>query len=440
MQTINHAHKNYTFDNNTVLQKEDAIKLDENDPIAHAIPLFDIPKNTVYLDGNSLGPLPNSAKKMAVDVVENQWGKDLITSWNKHEWINLPTVVGNRIAPLIGADEGQVVSCDSISVNLFKLLACALQLNTKKAPSGKAKRNKVLSQQDNFPTDLYMVEGLQQLVGAQHCSLLTCKEDEIVNVLQEQGQEISVLLLTHVNFRSGKIHDMQQITKLAHDKGILVIWDLAHSAGAVPVQLDHWNVDFAVGCGYKYLNGGPGAPAFIYAAKKHIPELEQPLTGWMGHAKPFTFDPNYAPDMGIKKFLSGTPSVISMAVLNAALDVFDHVDIGQIREKSVAMTCFFQRLVEQSDALNSLTLASPESAEHRGAQLAYKHENAYALCQALISEGVIADFRAPDIIRFGFSPTFLSFSQLYDSVEKLSVIIQTEKFKDDQFNQKQAVT
>ena len=415
------------------LNKSHALELDKHDPIAHLIKQFEIPANTIYLDGNSLGPLPISAKKAAIDVVEKQWGQDLITSWNKHAWIDLPVTVGDKIAPLIGADKGQVICCDSISVNLFKLLACTLQLNG-------SERHIVLSQQDNFPTDLYMVEGMQQMLGAQQCSLLTCDADELEKVITEKGGEISVLMLTHVNFRSGKIHDMQKLTQLAHKQGIVVIWDLAHSAGAVPVELDNCNVDFAVGCGYKYLNGGPGAPAFIYAAKRHIAKLKQPLTGWMGHANPFTFDPSYTPDMGIKKFLSGTPSVISMAVLSAALDLFEQVNMTQIREKSVAMTRFYQQLIAQAQSLSQLVMASPNKASIRGSQLAYKHPHAYALCQALIAHGVIADFRAPDILRFGFSPSFLSFEQLFDSVEKLKVIVESEQYKEPEFNRRNAVT
>lgn len=433
MSIMNSSQAPYILPKNISLQESHAVDLDKNDPIAQAQLLFEIPEGIIYLDGNSLGPLPICAKKMATEVVEKQWGQDLITSWNKHAWIDLPISVGNKIAPLIGAEVGQVICCDSISVNLFKVLASALQMNG-------ATRNKVLSQKDNFPTDLYMVEGLERLLGAQKCRLMTCDAEQIASVLEQQGHQIAVLMLTHVNFRSGEIHDMQKLTQLAHEQGVLVIWDLAHSSGAVPVELDQCKVDFAVGCGYKYLNGGPGAPAFIYAAKRHIASLQQPLTGWMGHANPFTFDPGYSADAGIKKFLSGTPSVISMSVLNAALSLFEQVNILQIRGKSVAMTNFFQRLVAQSDALSDLTLASPESSDNRGSQLAYQHPSAYALCQALISEGVIADFRAPDIIRFGFSPTFLSFQQLFVSIEKLKLIMQSEKYKAAEFNQKQAVT
>lgn len=423
----------YALPKTGMLTQADAKQLDDNDPISFLIDMFDIPETTIYLDGNSLGPLPISAKKMAVDVVEQQWGQDLITSWNKHAWIDLPCIVGDKIAPLIGAQKGQVICCDSISVNLFKLLASALQLNG-------PERNIVLSQNDNFPTDLYMVQGLEQLLGQNNCQLLSCDAADIRSQLIEHGATISVLMLTHVNFRSGEIHDMQALTQLAHDHGVLVIWDLAHSAGAVPVALDECQVDFAVGCGYKYLNGGPGAPAFIYAAEKHLKALRQPLTGWMGHANPFTFDPDYSPAPGIKKFLSGTPSVISMSVLSAALDLFEHVTMSQLRDKSLAMTTFFQHVMAQSPELSSLMLASPKDAHTRGSQLAFTHPQAYALCQALISVGVIADFRAPDILRFGFSVSFLSFEQLYISIEKLKHIVVNEQHLLPEFNRKQAVT
>ena len=464
----------YAFPSDTVLHLSHARNLDRHDPISHLIDLFEIPLEVIYLDGNSLGPLPISAKKAAIDVVETQWGQDLITSWNKHAWIDLPSIVGDKIAPLVGAAKGQVICCDSISVNLFKLLASALQLNAggnahdtssdgsvadigsglslsdnesadqpsliHKSQAHKSVRNIVLSQKDNFPTDLYMVEGLAQMLGAQQCRLVTCAADELETQLKQHGHEIAVLMLTHVNFRSGFIHDMQKLTTLAHEYGVLVIWDLAHSAGAVPVELDKCEVDFAVGCGYKYLNGGPGAPAFIYVAQKHIAHIQQPLTGWMGHVNPFTFDPNYTADAGIKKFLSGTPSVISMAVLSAALDMFEQVNMLELRAKSVAMTCFFQGLLAQTPALTELVLASPVTSENRGSQLAYTHPQAYALCQALISHGVIADFRAPDILRFGFSVSFLSFEQLFKSVQILQSIIETKQYKQPQFNKKQAVT
>ena len=420
-----------------------ALARDQQDPIADLKEHYELPEDIIYLDGNSLGALPKVAKQRALEVVETQWGRDLITSWNKHAWIDLPTNVGARIAPLIGARQdiqndpssAQVICCDSISVNLFKLLCAALSLN-----GNDGKRTKILSQRDNFPTDLYTVEGLQALIGEGKCELVLCEENEIEDKITELGDSLVTVMLTHVNFRSGYIHDLPKITELAHQNGALVIWDLAHSAGVLPVNVDEHKVDFAVGCGYKYLNGGPGAPAFIYAAKRHHQKLQQPLSGWMGHAKPFDFAVEYQADAGIKQFLSGTPSVISMSVLDAALSVFDNVSIQQIRDKSMALTAFFQQAVEEADELSELTFASPASPEQRGSQLAYTHHKAYALCQALIAKGIVADFRAPDIIRFGFSPTYLSFQDIFQSVETLKEVIREKTYELPEFNRKQAVT
>lgn len=420
-----------------------ALAKDQQDPIAHLRELYELPEDTIYLDGNSLGALPKAAKQRALEVVETQWGRDLITSWNKHAWIDLPIKVGDRIAHLIGAKQdiendpnsAQVICCDSISVNLFKLLCACLSLN-----SEDGKRTKILSQRDNFPTDLYTVEGLQALVGSSKCELVLCEEGEIEQKIAELGDSLITVMLTHVNFRSGYIHNLPKITQLAHQNGALVIWDLAHSAGALPVNLDEHKVDFAVGCGYKYLNGGPGAPAFVYAAKRHHAKLQQPLSGWMGHAKPFDFAVEYQADSGIKQFLSGTPSVISMSVLDAALSVFDEVNIQQIRDKSMALTSFFQQAVEKAEELNDLLFVSPMLPEQRGSQLAYTHDKAYALCQALISKGIVADFRAPNIIRFGFSPTYLSFQDIFRSVETLRQVMRDKTYDLPEFNRKQAVT
>ena len=403
--------------------------LDGADPLRHKRAEFTLPANTVYLDGNSLGPLPNAARKRAEVVVQQQWGDDLITSWNKHGWIELPQAVGEKIAPLIGAAPGQVICCDSISVNLFKLLAAALKLRPQRA--------KVLSQSDNFPTDLYVAQGLQQLVGEGRCELLTATETDLEFALDDS---IAVLLLTQVNFRSGRAHDIQRLTRKAQDQGALVIWDLAHSAGVMPLELDAWHVDFAIGCGYKYLNGGPGAPAFVYAAERHHAALEQPLAGWMGHASPFEFLPAYAAATGMRQFLSGTPSVISMSVLDAALDVYRDVDILRARSKSLDLADYFAARVMASPSLASLKLITPLDHANRGAQLAYSHPQAYAICQALISVGVIAVVRAPDIIRFGFSPLFLCFQDVETAVCKLEAVLVSALHKKSMFSQRKEVT
>lgn len=402
---------------------DEIITLDKADPLAKKRLEFDLPADTIYLDGNSLGALPKSVKSRVAEVISQQWGNDLIKSWNSHNWIDLPIQVGEKIAPIIGAAQGQVICCDSISVNLFKLLCSALKLNSK--------RTVVVSTKDNFPTDLYMVQGLSDLLGAGSCQLEMVEEQ---NIQQNLTESVAVLLLTQVNFRTGMLLDMKKLTQLAHDKGILVIWDLAHSAGALPVELDNSRVDFAVGCGYKYLNGGPGSPAFLYVAKRHQVTVKQPLCGWMGHAKPFAFDPNYAPSPDINQFQCGTPSVISMSALDAALDVWQDVDMLQIRTKSETLANTFIELIKMNPCLHELILRSPDVTQLRGSQLAFSHNAAFAICQALIEKGVIADFRAPNILRFGFTPLYTSFEDIWRAVAILVNIVKSEQYKEPRFN------
>lgn len=404
-------------------------QLDRLDPLAACREQFALPENTIYLDGNSLGALPKASAARVHEVVSHQWGNDLISAWNKHSWIELPLTVGDKIAPLLGAAAGQVVVTDSISVNLYKLLVTALNMQ----PG----RNTVVSEQGNFPTDLYMVQGIEALLGEQRCKLNSVPTDELGKVLND---DVAVLMLTHINFRSGRIHDMQRLTRLAQDKGILVIWDLAHSAGAVPLELDACNVDFAVGCGYKYLNGGPGAPAFIYAASRHHAQVKQPLSGWMGHANPFAFSDNYEPAAGIRQFLTGTPSIIAMAALDAALDVFADVDMQAVRNKSIELTELFLSLKKDHACLFDLTLQSPADSAVRGSQLSFSHPDAYAICQALIAHGVIPDFRAPDIVRFGFTPLYLRYSDVAQAIDVLAMIMDKALYKDSKYNQRATVT
>ena len=406
------------------LQQRDAV-----DPLAAKRCLFHLPDNTLYLDGNSLGAMPKAASQRAGDVVNQQWADDLITSWNRHHWIDLPLSVGDKIGRLIGAAPGQVVCCDSTSVNLFKVLCAALSLQPN--------RHTVLSVNGNFPTDLYMVEGLSQLTGTQRCQLKLVDDAELEAAINE---EVAVLMLTQVDFRSGRLFDMAKLTRLAQDKGALVIWDLAHSAGALPLELDKCQVDFAVGCGYKYLNGGPGAPAFIYAAKRHHHALLQPLSGWMGHKSPFSFALQYQKASGIAQFLTGTPPVISMSVLDAALDIFAEVDMQLLRQKSLALTDCFQQLVDQHDCLQGLHRLTPLNGAERGSQLAYRHPQAYALCQALIKQGVIADFRAPDILRLGFTPLYIRYIDIWTAVEILADVVRSGEYLKAEYQVKQKVT
>ena len=410
--------------NNSVI-----VDMDASDPLANKRAEFRIPAGRIYLNGNSLGPLTLAARARAQETIDQQWGQDMIASWNRHHWIDLPLTTGAKIAALMGAAPSQVVCCDSVSINLFKLLSCALQLQSD--------RSTVLSQRDNFPTDLYIVEGLSHLLGKSHCALRLEDADSLERALDARP---AVLLLSQVNFRSAELHDIQKLTQAAHEKGTLVIWDLSHSVGVLPLELDQWQVDFAVGCGYKYLNGGPGAPAFLYVAERHLAHISQPLSGWMGHRAPFDFQPSYDACEGIGQFLCGTPPIISMSVLDSALDVFSDVSLAQLRAKSVQLGELFLSLVGQNDSLTDLQLQSPVNAAKRGSQLAFAHPSAYAIGQALGAAGVVADFRSPNILRFGFSPLFLSFADVWESIQILAAILDDERYKDPAFNQRLKVS
>ena len=411
------------------MNTENIRELDRLDPLGGKRDLFVLPENLVYLDGNSLGALPAAAQKRTADIVQQQWGQDLVTSWNAHAWIDLPVTVGEKIAPLLGAATGQVICCDSISVNLFKLLAAALKM--------RKDRRVVLSQSDNFPADLYIAEGLRGIGAGGAVDPKLVEDDGIADALDDS---VAVLMLTHVNYKSGKIHDMQRLTRLAHEKGVLVIWDLAHSAGAVPLALDDCGVDFAVGCGYKYLNGGPGSPAFIYAAMRHHDSIRQPLSGWMGHAAPFAFDREYRAAPGMRQFLSGTPPILSMGVLDAALDVFAGVDIRELRDKSRMLGELFLELAAGDGCLAEFELASPADSAQRGSQLALAHPQAFAICQAMIDRGVIADFRAPDVLRLGFAPLYLRYSDIARSVEVLAGVMADKIYTQEKYLRRQKVT
>lgn len=408
---------------------EFVLELDKYDVLAHKRDEFNLPDGVIYLDGNSLGPLSKHTQQHLQQVVQSQWGTDLIKSWNTHQWIDLPSKVGEKIAPLIGAAPGQVICCDSISVNLFKLLSGALKINSE--------RRVILSLKDNFPTDLYIAQGLSQLLGTDRCEL---KQVELPDLLDQLDDSVSVLLLTQVNFRTGDLLDIQAITQYAHEHGILVVWDLAHSAGALPLELDKHQVDFAVGCGYKYFNGGPGAPAFVYVNQRIQERIRQPLTGWMGHRAPFQFDNEYQPSKGVSHFLSGTPNILSLAGLDAAMDAFSGVDMGDIRNKSIALSELFLRLVSEAESLTNLECISPLDAQQRGSQLSFAHPQAHAICQALIAQDVVADFRAPNIVRFGFTPLYQRFADIWQAVKILNQVVSSERYLKAEFQQRQKVT
>ncbi|MEQ8334272.1 kynureninase [Nisaea sp.] len=411
------------------MTREDFAAFDAADPLALFRAEFELPEGVIYLDGNSLGPLPRIARDRVASCVSEEWGHGLIRSWNDAGWIDLPARVGGKIGALIGAAPDSVVAADSTSINLFKCLSAALALQPN--------RTIIVSEKSNFPTDLYMAEGLSALLGGRHELRLIEDPSELPAALTN---EVAVLMLTHVNYRTGYMHDMKAATEAAHTVGALTLWDLAHSAGAVPVGLATADADFAVGCGYKYLNGGPGAPAFLYVAPRHQEAAAQPLTGWFSHKAPFAFDHRFAPTDGIGKFLCGTPPVLAMTALDAAMDIWARADMDAVREKSVALTESFITLVEERCAGLGLTLASPRDPARRGSQVSFAHENGYPVMQALIARGVIGDFRAPDLLRFGFTPLYTRFTDVWDAVEQLRDILETGSWDQPEFHARAAVT
>jgi kynureninase len=407
---------------------QDCRAMDAADPLAKCRDEFALPAGVVYLDGNSLGALPRQAERRVREVMTRQWGQDLIKSWNLHDWIGAPARAGAKIARLIGAKPNEVVVADSTSLNVFKALHAALRL--------RPGRHVILSDEGNFPTDLYMAQGLTQVLGSTH-ALKIVSPDRIASALTD---DVAVLMLTEVDYRSGRLHDMAALTRAAHEKGALTLWDLAHSAGAFPVDLNGSGADFAVGCGYKYLNGGPGAPAFIFVAERWQGSAEQPLFGWMGHDAPFAFDLDYRPRPGIDRFLVGTPPILSLTALEAGLDLFADVELGALRRKSGALGDLFIALVEQELPGSGLALASPRNAAERGSQVSFRHPEGYPIMQALIARGVIGDFRAPDILRFGFAPLYVSFADVWNAVAQLAAVMAGMEWQRPEFRRRAAVT
>jgi kynureninase len=402
--------------------------LDARDQLGQLRDRFALPEGVIYLAGNSLGALPKATAGMMEQVVRREWGEGLVTGWTRHGWVDLPRSVGAKIARLIGAAPGEVLVADSISVNLFKLISAALQL--------RPGRRVILSERHNFPTDLYVAQGLRDLVG-DRLELRLVETEDIEAAL---GEQTALLLLTHVDYRTGRMHDMAGLSAAAQRAGALVLWDLAHSAGAVPLDLRRAGVDLAVGCGYKYLNGGPGAPAFLFVAERWQAAARQPISGWFGHQAPFAFEPAYRPADGIGRFLAGTPPILSLKALEVGVDVLLEADQTALRDKSCRLTECFIRLVEERCAGLGLTVASPRDAERRGAQVALRHAEGYPIMQALIARGVIGDFRAPDLLRFGLAPLYLRFVDLWDAVETLRQVLLERAWDQPAFKQRAAVT
>ena len=417
-------------------------RADGADPLAGAREQFALPGGVIYLDGNSLGALPRATAVRIRQSLEVEWGEGLIRSWNNAGWIDLPRRVGAKIARLIGAQPHEVVCADSTSVNLFKTLACALRLQSQRPQVSTEARSSIVSERGNFPTDLYVAQGLNDLLGEHHGLRLVDRPEDILAAID---RSTAVVMLTHVNYRSGRMLDMAAITRRAHEVGALAIWDLSHSAGAVPLQLNAAGADFAVGCGYKYLNGGPGAPAFVMAAERHLRALEndpfaQPLAGWLGHRAPFDFAPQYAPAGGIDRFAVGTPSILALAALECGVDTVLAAGIDALRAKSVAQTDQLIALVASRCAGLGLTLESPREAAARGSQVSFSHEHAWPVMQALIARGVIGDFRAPDLLRFGIAPLYVRHVELWDAVEVLRDVLATRAWDRPEFRAARTVT
>jgi kynureninase len=410
-----------------VIARTDAARLDAADPLAPFRDRFVLPEGLVYLDGNSLGALPKAAAARVADVVAREWGEGLVRSWNDAGWIDLPRRVGDKIGRLVGAAPGEVVCADSTSVNLFKVLAAALAL--------RPGRRTILSEEGNFPTDLYVSEGLARLLDRGHRVRLVPKGD----LFAALDGDVAVLLLTHVDYRTGERHDLAALTRAAHDAGALAAWDLAHTAGAMPVDLHASGADLAVGCGYKYLCGGPGAPAFLWVPRRLQETFVQPLSGWLGHAAPFAFEPAYRPAEGIARYLCGTPPILSMSALDAALDVLLEADLALVREKSEKLTSFFVEAVEQS-CDGAVRLVSPREPSRRGSQVSFAHPDGYAVMRALISRGVVGDFRAPDVLRFGFAPLYVRFVDAWDAAGALAEVLSSHAHERPEFRRREAVT
>ncbi len=410
------------------IAREDLQRLDRDDPLAGFRAAFALPPGVIYLDGNSLGAMPWAAGQLARQVVEKEWAKGLVTSWNEAGWFGLPVRLGGKIAGLIGAEPDEVIVTDSTGIDLYKALAVALQ--------HRPERRVIVMEGSNFPTDNYVVQGLVGQLGDGY----EIRFAEAAELGAAIDRDVAAVCLTHVHYKSGRILDMAAITKAAHEYGAMAVWDLCHSAGAMPVDLNACHADFAVGCTYKYLNGGPGSPGFIFVAGRHLDKYQQPLTGWWGHAEPFAFERDYRPAPGIRQLLSGTQPVLSLAVAEAGIDIMCRADMRAVRQKSMHMTDLLIELVENRCVGFGLELASPRDAASRGSQVSFHHESGLPVMQALISRGVIGDYRAPGNMRFGVTPLYLRYTDIWDAVEILWNVLETGVWREPEFSSRGPVT
>ncbi|RXZ45893.1 kynureninase [Agromyces binzhouensis] len=425
-------HPDSTAPGPTTIDRATCESLDAADPLAPFRERFDLPDGIVYLDGNSLGALPRATRAHVDRVIAEEWGIGLIRSWNDAGWFAKPQSVGDRIAPLIGAAEGEVVLGDSTSGSLFQVVTAAARL--------RPDRNVIVAEHGSFPTDLYVIEAVQSMAGG-----ATPLERRLVRdggpALDELlGDDVAVVVLTHVDYRTGRMHDLAEVTARVHEAGAIMVWDLCHSAGAVPIDLGAAGADFAVGCTYKYLNGGPGSPSFMWAASRHHEAARPAVTGWHGHARPFDFEIGYEPMSGIGRFRVGTPQLLSLAALEASLDIWAEVDMSLVREKSLRLTELFMALVDRRLGAWPIEVVTPRRSTRRGSQVALRHEDGYAVMQALIERGVIGDFRAPDLMRFGFTPLYVTHADVWDAVESLHDVLESEVWREPRFAHRSAVT
>ncbi len=407
--------------------------LDAQDPLAPLRRQFALPEGVIYLDGNSLGARPVAALARAQAVIAEEWGNGLIRSWNSAGWAALSQRLGNRLAPLIGARDDEVVITDTTSINLFKVLSAALSVQRQRAPARKV----IVSEASNFPTDLYIAEGLAELLQQGYSLRLVNRPDELPQAID---QDVAVVMLTHVNYKTGYMYDMQALTALSHECGALSIWDLAHSAGAVPIDLHKAGTDYAIGCTYKYLNGGPGSQAFVWVNPTLVDVVRQPLSGWFGHTRQFAMEAQYAPSSGIARYLCGTQPITSLAMVECGLEIFAQTDMASLRSKSLALTDLFIALVEARCAAHGLVLITQREHAQRGSHVSFEHPEGYAVIQALIARGVIGDYREPRIMRFGFTPLYTSFTEVWDAVEILGDTLDNNTWDQPQFKVRNSVT
>jgi kynureninase len=411
---------------------EDCVAADAADPLAGFREEFALPDGLIYLDGNSLGARPRAAADVARRVVADEWGDGLIGSWNAAGWFDLPLVLGDLLAPLIGGGPGTTVVTDTTSINLFRALAAAVRL-TDSDPG----RRVIIAERGCFPTDVYVAEGLVEFSrGDLELRLI----DEPAELDAALGSDVAVVTLSHVDYRTGRRWDLPGVTRRVQAHGARMVWDLAHSAGVMPIELTAGGVDFAVGCTYKYLNGGPGAPAFLWVNPRHLEAFRSPLTAWWAHARPFAMEPHFVGAADARRLLTGTQPIVSLALAGCGLEIAARADLAAVRQKSVAMTELFVALVEQRCRNHPLRLVSPRDPEQRGSQISLAHPDAYPVMQALIARGVVGDFRAPDVLRFGLAPLYLRHVDIWDAVEVLRDVLDTGGWTDDRFRRRLAVT